>query len=185
SDVKNLYKSEQPQADLIGFAWRHKGKMLATLIAGLALTVAYFAFAPRIYRSEAKLLVRLGRESITIDPTATTGQFVAPAEPRDAELHAVEELLASRAMAEKIVDQFGPEVILENKPGKKSIGERLAWLDAYNLNPLRVYSLRDKAVKSLGLNLGITAGKKSNVLSVSYKAEDPQLPHDVVEVMLT
>src|SRR4029079_2868596 len=31
----------------------------------------------------------------------------------------------------------------------------------------------------------IPAGKSSNVLSVSYKAEDPQLAHDVVEAMLT
>src|SRR5207245_10473884 len=137
-----------------------KGKMLVTLVAGLIVTLAYLALAPRKYRSEAKLLVRMGRESMTIDPTATTGQFVAPVEARDAELHAVEELLASRAMAEKIVDQFGPDVILEKQPGKKSFGERLSWLDAYNLNPLRVYSLRDKAVKALAQNLGITAGKK-------------------------
>ena len=81
---------------------------------------------------------------ITIDPTATTGQFVAP-----------------------------------------SLSDRLAWLNDYNLNPLRVYSVRDKAVKALAQNLGITAGKKSNVLSVSYKAEDPELAHDVVEALVT
>jgi uncharacterized protein involved in exopolysaccharide biosynthesis len=127
----------------------------------------------------------MGRETMTIDPTATTGQFVAPAEARDAELHAVEELLASRAMAEKVIDQFGPEVILEKRPGRVSLGDRLAWLNDYNLNPLRVYSVRDKAVKALAQNLGITAGKKSNVLSVSYKAEDPQLAHDVVEALVT
>ena len=144
--MKSLYQTDQPQIDVIDFVRRHKGMMLLTLVAGLMVTVAYLALAPRKFRSEAKLLVRMGRESMTIDPTATTGQFVAPAEQRDAELHAVEELLASRAMAEKIVDQFGPEVILEKKPGSKSVGERLSWLDAYNLNPLRVYSLRDKAV---------------------------------------
>src|SRR5262245_23606735 len=183
--VTSLYKSEQPQVDVIGYVWRHKGKMLVTLLVGTALTLAYLSLAPRKYRSEAKLLVRMGRETITIDPTATTGQFVAPAEARDAELHAVEELLASRAMAEKVIDQFGAEVILEKRPGKVSLSERLAWLNEYNLNPLRVYSLRDKAVKALAQNLGITAGKKSNVLSVSYKAEEPQLAHDVVEALVT
>jgi uncharacterized protein involved in exopolysaccharide biosynthesis len=185
SAMKSLYKSEQPPVDLTGFIARHKGKMSVTLIAGLILTLVYLSLAPRKYRSEAKLLVRMGRETLTIDPTATTGQFVAPAEARDAELHAIEELLSSRAMAEKIIDQFGPEVILEKQPGKTSLGERLSWLDTYNLNPLRVYSLRDKAVKAIAQNLGMTAGKKSNVLSVSYKAEDPQLAHDVVEALVT
>ncbi len=183
--MKSLYQREQPQVDLFGFVWQHKGKMLATIVAGMALTLAYFALAPRKYKSEAKLLVRMGRETLTIDPTATTGQFAAPAEARDAELHAIEELLSSRAMAEKVIDQFGPEAILEKKPGKRSLSDRLSWLDAYNLNPLRVYSLRDKAVKGFAQNLGITAGKKSNVLSVSYKAEDPQLAHDVVETLMT
>lgn len=171
--------------DVPRFLWRHKGKMLVTFVAGLALTVLYFSTAARVYRSEAKVLVRIGRESIRLDPTATTGQFVGVAESRDSELHAVEELVASRAMAEKIVEQFGAGVILEKKSGKKSLGQRLEWLDAYNLNPLRVYSLRDKAVKALQKNLGIAAGKKSNVLTVSYKSEDPQLAHDVLDAILT
>lgn len=176
---------EPSPLDVPQFVWRHKGKMLLTFLVGIGLTVLYFATAARVYRSEAKVLVRIGRESITLDPTATTGQFVAVAESRDSELHAVEELVASRAMAEKIVDQFGASVILEKKSGSKSVGERLAWLNEYNLNPLRVYSLRDKAVKAWQKNLGISAGKKSNVLTLSYKAEDPRLAHDVLDAILT
>jgi uncharacterized protein involved in exopolysaccharide biosynthesis len=184
--MESLYQPERPVLDVVGFAWRHKGMMLLTFVAGMALTLGYLSFATRKFQSDAKLLVRIGRETVTLDPTATTGQYVAVAESRDGEMHAVEELLGSRATAEKIVDQFGPGVILEKR--KKSTGpslsDRLAWLDAYNLNPLKVYSLRDKAVKALQKNLGLSAGKKSNVLSVSYKAEDPQLAHDVLEALL-
>lgn len=183
--MERLDFDEPSPLDVPQFVWRHKGKMLLTFLAGIGLTVLYFATAARVYRSEAKVLVRIGRESITLDPTATTGQFVAVAESRDSELHAVEELVASRAMAEKIVDQFGASVILEKKSGSKSVGERLAWLNEYNLNPLRVYSLRDKAVKAWQKNLGISAGKKSNVLTLSYKAEDPRLAHDVLDAILT
>src|SRR6267142_4983971 len=182
--MESLYEPESPPLDVGRFAWRHKGKMLLTFLAGTAVTLAYLSLAPRKFQSEAKLLVRIGRESITLDPTATTGQYVAVAESRESELHAVEELLASRATTEKIVDQFGPGVILEKHTSGKSLSDRLAWLDAYNLNPLKVYSLRDKAVKALSKNLGITAGKKSNVLSVSYKSENPQLAHDVLDALL-
>jgi uncharacterized protein involved in exopolysaccharide biosynthesis len=183
--MESLYQAERPLSDVLRFAWKHKGKMLLTFLVGVALTLTYLSLATRKYRSEAKLLVRIGRESVTLDPSVTTGQFVAMAEPRDSELHGIEELLGSRATAEKIVDRFGPEVILEKKKTGPGLSDRLAWLNAYNLNPLRVYSRRDKAVKALSLNLGISAGKKSNVLSVSYKAEDPQLAHDVLEVLLT
>ena len=182
--MENLYEPGPAPVDVARFVWRHKGKILLTFLAGIVGTVAYLSLAERTFRSEAKLLVRIGRESITLDPTATTGQFVAMAESRESDMHAVEELLASRSSAEKIVDQFGPEVILEKRPGQKSLSERLAWLNAYNLNPLRVYSLRDKAIKAVQKNLGVSAGKKSNVLSVSYKSSDPQLAHDVLEALL-
>jgi polysaccharide biosynthesis protein PslE len=182
--MESLYQPDYRPLDVVNFAWRHKGKMLLTFLAGVALVLTYLSFAPRRFQSEAKLLVRIGRESITLDPTATTGQYVAVAESRDSEMHAIEELLGSRAAAEKIVDQFGPGVILEKKSSGISLGDRLGWLDAYNLNPLKVYSLRDKAVKALQRNLGISAGKKSNVLSISYRAEDPQLAHDVLEALL-
>jgi uncharacterized protein involved in exopolysaccharide biosynthesis len=158
--------------------------MLLAFVGGIVLTLAYLSLSERIFRSESKLLVRIGRESITLDPTATTGQFVAVADSRDSEMHAVEELLASRLLAEQIVDQFGSAVILEKQPTKVSLSDRLGWLNAYNLNPLRVYSLRDKAVKALQKNLGVTAGKKSNVLTVSYQSRDAKLAHDVLEALL-
>src|SRR5205823_13870797 len=161
------------------------GKVVATFALGLALTLAYLSLAKRLFQSEAKLLVRNGRESITLDPTATTGQYVAVGESRESEMHAVEELLRSRGLAERIVDRFGPARILEKRAGAISLGERLAWLNAYNLNPLRVYSVRDKAVKAVQKNLGISAGKKSNILTVSYKASNPQHAHDVLEALLT
>src|SRR5262245_34110204 len=162
--MESLYETETPPMALANFAWRHKGKIIATFLAGLVVTLAYLAIAPRKFRSEAKLLVRQGRESITIDPTATTGQFVAMSESREGELHAVAELIGSRAAAEKIVDDFGPGVILEKKKTGRSLSDRLAWLNAYNLNPLRVYSLHDKAIKAVQQNLSLTPGKKSNVL---------------------
>src|SRR6478672_9574144 len=126
--MERLNSLEMTPLDVPRFMWRHRRTVLSTFTVGMALTLLYLAVAPRKYRSEAKVLVRIGRESITLDPTATTGQFVAMAETRDAELHGVEELLASRATAEKIVDQFGPRVILE-KRSTASVGDRLSWLD--------------------------------------------------------
>src|SRR6476660_7984568 len=179
--MESLYETDSAPLDIDHFIWRHKGKMLLTFLVSMAATLAYLSLSPRRFQSEAKLLVRIGRESITLDPTATTGQFVAMAESRESELHGIEELLGSRSLAEKIVDQFGAGVILERRTTSPSLGERLAWLDAYNLNPLKVYSIRDKAIKALQKNLGLTAGKKSNILSVSYKADHPELARDVLD----
>src|SRR3954467_8535157 len=106
--MERLNHLETTPLDVPQFLWWHRKTVFSAFAVGMAITLLYLAIAPRKYRSEAKVLVRIGRESITLDPTATTGQFVAMAETRDSELHEVEELLASRATAEKVVDQFGP-----------------------------------------------------------------------------
>src|SRR5688500_7839770 len=54
------------------------------IFAGILLLVALAVqLAPKTYRSEAKLFVRVGRESVTLDPTATTGQMISVYESRE------------------------------------------------------------------------------------------------------
>jgi uncharacterized protein involved in exopolysaccharide biosynthesis len=184
--MKSLYQANAESIDVMAFAWQYRRKMLGGFCVGIALTLAYLSLAPRSYESEAKLFVRIGRESATLDPTATTGQFISVADTRESEVHAVEELLESRALAEKVVDEFTPHVILgkdPNRPGLNLSG-RLSWLNGANLNPLRVYSLRDKAINALQEELNVAAASKTSVVSVSYDAEDPKLAQDVLTSLL-
>ena len=180
---------EQPASRHIGvleLGWQHRRKMAAVWLVGIVCTLAYFSLSARKYRSEAKVFVRIGRETVALDPTATTGQFLGVPDSRGSEVYAVEELLTSRPLAEKIVDQFGPYVILERDPNRsgQSLGQRLSWLDDYNLNPLRVYSLRDKALKAFSENLRVASGGKTNIVSMTYECESSQLAHDVLESLL-
>ncbi len=50
---------------------RHKGKMLLFFVLVMAGTAVGTYLSPRSYRSQAKLFIRLGRENVTLDPTAT------------------------------------------------------------------------------------------------------------------
>ncbi len=183
--MQSLLDQEDGGIDPLALASRHKRKMLLAFLAGTALTIAYFSLATREFKSEAKLFVRLGRESVALDPTATNGQFLAVGESRGSEIYAVEELLSSRPLAEKIVDEFGSYRILEKDPDAgPSLGQRLSVLDDYNLNPLRVYNLRDKAIKVFQETLKVSSGNKSNMVSVSYQSESPQLARDVLQSLL-
>ena len=70
------------------------------------------------YRSQAQLLVRLGRENVAIDPTATVGQTPAVSIPQsmENEINSAVVLLKSRVIVEKVVDSLGPRVILGAEP---------------------------------------------------------------------
>ena len=62
--------------DVYYVLFRHKWKIILFFLT-VTLTVLVLIYrSPKVYRSEAKLFVRLGRESMTLDPTVTTGQVI-------------------------------------------------------------------------------------------------------------
>ena len=81
----------------------HKGKALAFFVL-VTLTVAAATWlSPDIYRSEARVMLRLGRENVTLDPTAAGGQTVSISQTRRDELNSEMEIFRSRETVERVV----------------------------------------------------------------------------------
>jgi capsular exopolysaccharide synthesis family protein len=183
--------------DLYYVLFRHKWKMVLFFFA-ITVTVTVCTFrAAEIYRSEAKLLVRLGRESVTLDPTATTGQIIGVSRSRESEIISELEILKSRELSEKVVDSIGPEAFLKRPDeqlsvegaarettrktrqeirtavkGPRSLLERLDLVEPLNN--------RDKAVLGVMKNLDIEMLKNSSIISISFNAQSPELAQNVV-----
>jgi uncharacterized protein involved in exopolysaccharide biosynthesis len=190
ADMQNLYEPEPGPSEIASLLWRQKWKMLLVGLVVVVGTLAYASLASRKFRSHAKLFVRIGRESVSLDPTATTGQTISVGDSREGEIAAIQEMLGSRMLLEQVVDEFTPEVILENKktpskvPVKEIIKKALASLDQYNLNPLRVYSVRDKAIATLQKNLSLQSAKQTSVISLSYQCKNPKLAQQVLDWLI-
>src|SRR6187549_3206069 len=93
--------------------FRHKKKAAFFSLSIIALATLVLLFAPRSYRSEARLFLQVGRESVRLDPTATTGQMIGLQQSgRDNEVASAMEILRSRGIVEKVVDRLTPEVVL-------------------------------------------------------------------------
>lgn len=188
--MENLYQPEVSPWQVLAGIWRHKGKALLTFIVVCGLAAAYLSTAKRVYESEAKIYVRVGRESVALDPTATTGQVVSLQDSREGEVNAIEQLLLARETAEQVVDQLGTDMIFGKKPGssgssfKQTIKDWLAKLDPINLNPVRVYDVRDKAITTVQKSLKVTAVRKTSIVTVSYSADDPAQARDIVEALV-
>ena len=187
--MENLYQPEISFSQAWAAAYRQKWIALSAAVLVGALTLVYLATAKRVFESEAKIYVRIGRESVSLDPTATTGQVVTLQESREGEVNAIEQLLLSRETAERVVDTLGTDTIFGNKGGsgsslKQAIKDTLKNLEPYNLNPLQVFDVRDKAITTLQKNLRVTAVRKTSLVTVSYSCGDPVLARDVVEAMI-
>jgi uncharacterized protein involved in exopolysaccharide biosynthesis len=168
---------ETPNLELYQILMTHKRPMMWAFSCVMLVAIAVTFLSPKTYTSEAKLFVRLGRESLALDPTATTGQMALVHEPRESEINSVFELVKSRAILSNVVETVGPEVVL----GTDSAVDRPQTANMVSqFNLFRPYSISDDALKYLSDNLTVVAIKKSNVINVSYEARTPELARQIV-----
>src|SRR5262245_949091 len=163
--------------------FRHKKKIVVCPLLAIALGVAVLQYCPRTYRSEAQLFLRIGRESMGIDPTATAGQTVPLQQfDRKDEIKSSIQVLKSRGIIAKVVDKLGPEVVLNrngNKPANSNplvekVAAPLRKLIAYvkSLDPV---SEREEAIIEVERHLNVEAERESTLIAVQYDAETPLL----------
>ncbi len=197
-------RSEVTPRDIVRAIFRHRKKAVTFFVLVVSAAVIWTLLSKNVYRSEAKLLVRLGRENVSLDPTASVGgkAFVTITEARDTEINSVVEILCSRTLAEHVVEQVGADFVLA-----KSAGDHRATLEgdtagvaswagqaADLLNGLRerLYEVlvdagisanlseRDMAIQELMQHLTVEAVPKSNVICVSYEGPAPDMSQAIV-----
>jgi uncharacterized protein involved in exopolysaccharide biosynthesis len=151
----------------------HKGKVLGVFLLILGAGALAIWLWPRAYVSQAKLLVRLGRENVTLDPTATLGQASVVAVPpsRENDINSVIEVIHSRVLLEKVVDALGPGAIFGEEPPAAD------WAHAPGPD---AKARRYRAVRQLERRLSVEAVKRSNVIAVSYEGPSAELAQAVV-----
>lgn len=188
--------------DILASILRYKKRAAFVTLMMLGLVVLGVAIYPKRFQSEAKLFVRLGRGSASMDP-ATFGQTISIQESRETEMNSIQDMLASRALAEAVVADIGAERILEKvswleKGLELPAGAAAAALDplwaafegeedvdagdGVNISEQKRFELAIKEVQS---NLHIDSPKRSTTLEVAYRAPQPQLAKDVVESVIT
>jgi uncharacterized protein involved in exopolysaccharide biosynthesis len=178
--------------DLAAIFFRHKKKALFFSSSLVALATLIILFAPRKYRSEARLFLQVGRESVRLDPTATTGKTIALQQAgRDSEVATAIEVLYGRSILEQTVDRLTPEVVLgqagtgQAKPNPVADAVltplRMAVAAIKNIDPI---SKREEAVIQLERNFEVDAEHESTVISLTYDAETAQLAQQIMDTIV-
>jgi len=161
-------RTEKTLRDVYYVLFRHKRRMILFFLVVIATVAVGTLRLPDIYRSEAKLLVRLGRESVTLDPTATTGQIINISESRQMQINSELEIIKSREIAEKLVDAMGPVTLL-GRPDQ---------------DMAEPPNNREAAAFTVMKNLKVEVLKDSSIIDMSYEAQNPKLAHDVLSKLI-
>jgi len=111
--------------DAARICFRHGRRATLVFATTLVLVVVGLIACPRQYVSEARLFVKAGRESVALDPTATTGQTMLVNDSRESEMRSLLDVLDSRMLREHVVDRLGAAIILTSAqpPNEPPISE--------------------------------------------------------------
>lgn len=182
--------------DILNTVFRHKWKIiLITLIIAAGVT-AYTYAIPEMYESEAKVLVKVGRNA-QVDPTVT-GPTMPLLGSREAEVKAEIAILKNRDLFERVVDEIGAEklakagsseltgwkrplrVVRSLLAGLAKAGDRVL----FALDLKKPLTPRQKAIQRGMDNLSVEAENGTTSLTVTYQAADPELAEKTLDLLL-
>lgn len=189
---------ENSLRDILTILFRHQNKMLLFFVSVVTIVTITTFLLPEIYQSDARLLIKLGRESVSVDP-AVMGPTISVSQSRQNEINSELAILNSRFLAEAVVNELGAERFTDESlksSGKKSLLGMIRELlpavkhfiglsnDTSDLMTNTYTEANISAIKQIIANLGLTVEKDSNIINMSFTAESPQLAHDVLQSLL-
>jgi uncharacterized protein involved in exopolysaccharide biosynthesis/Mrp family chromosome partitioning ATPase len=196
---------EKSLRDFYYVLFRHKCKaLLFFVVVATAVAIGTFA-APEIYESQAKLLVKPGRESLAVDPTVPEGRIISISRQMEEQLNSELEILRNRNLVENVVDAIGPEKFLRRSdegadgpiPRRKAtqkvlqkVGVGLRSLKAVPGNVLQTLGIvdalepREKAIQQVSNNLNVEALRKSNVIQIALESQNAELARNTLQGLI-
>ncbi len=189
--------------DIARALFRYQRRMALVFCGVLFLTLVAIALYPRSYTSESKLFIRVGRESVALDPTATTGQTIMMQKTQVDEVNSALQVLLSREVLQKAAERVGAERIIRDEKMVSEEGSGAApsedwtapianaktWVQSKLGNALATLHLADPgttnemAVRKLESGVKAYAPRDSTVITITFSAASPQLARDVVEAV--
>ncbi len=185
--------------DAMKVLFRYKWRAFLGFAFVLAIAVMGILFAPRTYMSEARLVVRLGRESVTLDPTAVTGTTLPVSDSRESELQTALDMLSNRRLYERVVESLGAQTILKQRLPDATVAAEVASEPAAAPVPgllesslQHVKSLvsdevpdEEEAIKRLQSWISYGAEKRSTVIWIRCFSAEPELSQRVLQLFMS
>src|ERR1700752_385343 len=148
--------------DVLFMLFRHKWKILLCTAAGIVAAATVYLVLPPLYESDAKLFVRY-----VVDKSAVDGlesQVKVPGSLQtDTLLNSEAEILTSSDLALEVAEAVGVERLMGGSEGKATKAD---------------------AARSIVQGLRANALSGTNIISVSYKNDDPKLPMPVLQELV-
>ncbi len=142
--------------DFLHVLFKRKIQILLFFVVTVCTVVIGTYVIRPVYVAKAQILVKMGRENLYIPPNSTNSQILNF--NRENQINSEIELLMGQSLAEKVIKSLGSETIYKN-------------LD------------HEDTVLKFQKSLSVEGIKKSDVIAVSFKHEDPKMAAKIVNTL--
>lgn len=150
--------------DIYYVLFRHKWKVIGCFIAALIGAAVVYTATPRLFKSEAKLLIRyvLEGKTVTVSAGPNDSQILRPETRGDTIINTEIEILNSLDLARQVAAIVGPEKLL-GKGGSNDI---------------------DKAAAMIAQTLDVQAPGKGNVINIGFQHPNREIVQPVLQQLI-
>jgi capsular exopolysaccharide synthesis family protein len=188
--------------DFFHVLFRHREKAILFFTSVIIIVALVSFLSPKIYRSEAEILIKIGKESVILDPTVAPNQIVSVAAgaQRENEVNSEMEILKKSDLILRVVDTIGVEGILNGyyrDAGEVNIVRRILSFPfsllgkatfflstLFESDEIKELKKKDQALRRVLSDLDVKAVKKSNSITLTYDARSPRMAQDVLSKLI-
>ena len=168
--------------DFYFIVFRRKKKILGVFFFAVIATFLFVKSIPDIFVSEAQLLVKIGRESMEMIPTADQGRAVSIS--RGPSVYTEIEILKNPEIYEELVDTIGIEAFIdrENFPSVNT-DTTAADISVSNIK-FDLVRARENIIFHLNKSIDVSRKESTNIIVIRYTSTNPELAHTVVSNLI-
>jgi len=199
-----MHKDEHKQVyGLRDFCWvvfQHKTAIAVTFFVAVLAATVYSYLWPDTYEARAAILVKVGRENISIPavPPSAEQQVVASLGLRREDIRSEIELMNNQFLLEQVAKELGTDYLF-GKPEKPKTGfEKIKYELRQRLNKTKdlIFETLDRlalrknlsahqnAILALRKRLSVDQIRNSDVIEIKFRWSDPSVAKKVVETLL-
>lgn len=154
--------------NVLAIIFKHKWKIILNFIIIVAVVTVGTFFQKPVFEAKASLLVKMMRDDSSRPGMGPNNNNLALILSQDEIITTEIQILTSRELAEKVITDLKPETLYPDLAGKS----------------LTKADLIHKATRTFGKNLEVLGVKKTNVITVSFQHNDPQIAARAVNLLV-
>ncbi len=166
-DIQHPLPGFPSRREFLRIVFRHRRKALGFFFATVLVTLTALLMMSPVYESEAKLLIKVGRETVAMDPTVL-GPTMNVLQERRNEINSEIGILTSPYLIERVVEDVGINAFVDTD-------------DFAEAGMARAYEV---AVGGFQREFSASFSGDDDIINLSFRAASPVLAQQVLERLI-